>query len=313
MRAQDNRDDSLFDEALAWHQALEQDDADWDGYLIWLETDPRHRAAFDQVALVDATVGRHRETLGVLLVDRDVPTARRYRFPNRWLVGAVAASLALVVGVPALLRPEAIATYQTGKAESRTIALPGGANVTLAPSSRMVVTGTSGRQIALSSGEAYFDVRHDPDRLLAIEAGGYRVSDIGTRFAISLSPAGLRVGVSEGHVGVSQGDAGSAVKVAAGHQLIAANGAATLSDIDNRDIGSWRAGRLVYADAPLSLVAADLSRYAGAPVTVDADIAMRHFSGVLAIRDGSRLINDLSALAGLRVERLHTGAHLHAP
>ena len=49
-------DERLLDEALAWRAALESDDADWDGYTLWLEADARHREAFDQIALTERIV-----------------------------------------------------------------------------------------------------------------------------------------------------------------------------------------------------------------------------------------------------------------
>ena len=51
-----NIDERVLDEALAWQQALERDDADWDAYTVWLEADPRHRQVFDEVALTDRIV-----------------------------------------------------------------------------------------------------------------------------------------------------------------------------------------------------------------------------------------------------------------
>jgi transmembrane sensor len=52
-------DERIIDEALAWHHALESEDADWDGYTVWLEADPRHRLAFDQISIVDDAVVCH--------------------------------------------------------------------------------------------------------------------------------------------------------------------------------------------------------------------------------------------------------------
>ena len=49
------------------------------------------------------------------------------------------------------------------------------------------------------------------------------------------------------------------------------------------DIGGWRTGRLVYDGAPLSAVAADLTRATGTRVTVDRAIAARQFTGVIAL------------------------------
>ena len=47
-----------------------------------------------------------------------------------------------------------------------------------------------------------YRVRHDPDRMLTVEAGRYRISDIGTRFVVNVSGGGFRTGVSQGTISV---------------------------------------------------------------------------------------------------------------
>src|SRR3569832_1930383 len=54
-------------EAVAWHAVLSRDDADWDAFTAWLEADPANQQAYDTVALGDALVDDHRETLIDLL------------------------------------------------------------------------------------------------------------------------------------------------------------------------------------------------------------------------------------------------------
>ena len=59
-----NRDEArIEEEAAAWQVASANDDMDWDGFTRWLEADPRHRRAFDEVALADTLVDDHRESL----------------------------------------------------------------------------------------------------------------------------------------------------------------------------------------------------------------------------------------------------------
>src|SRR5207237_6560395 len=63
-----------------------------------------------------------------------------------------------------------------------------------------------------------------------------------------------------------------------------------------RDFASWTRGRLVYDNAPLPLVAAEVGRYSGQRVVLARDLAGRRFSGVLTIGDGSQLVGDLARL-----------------
>jgi transmembrane sensor len=277
---------------LQWHRLLQGDDADWEAYARWLEADPRHRQAFDEIALTDRIVEDHKATLVELASVAPVRPAAPAR--RRLLVGSLVAALAVAIGIPALWQRPGDTVYSTHVGETRRIALASGAAIDLAPSSRLVVQGGDTARLQLAEGSAYFDVRHDPNRALSIQAGDYAVSDIGTKFAIDLVEDGVMVGVSEGNVSVAPANAGEATRLSAGQRLLARKGTVSVSPVAARDVGSWRQGRLVYDNAPLSVVAADISRYSGKHVLLDPAVRDRRFSGVLVIGDGSRLLANLS-------------------
>ncbi|WP_157216428.1 FecR family protein [Flavisphingomonas formosensis] len=297
MTAGSNIDERLLDEAIAWHRALEGDDADWDGFTLWLEADPRHREAFDEIALIDRIVEEHAPTLRQLTVIEPIEPEPASPARRRWLVGSLAAALAFAVGIPAVWHSPADKVFATSAGETRQIALGNGASVDLAPASRLIARGGDTNRLELAAGDAYFDVAHDPARTLSIKAGDYAVSDIGTRFELNLAADAVTVAVAEGQVSVSP-DGGDATQVAAGQQLVALRGAqgSRLATVDARDVGAWRQGRLVYNNTPLTVVAADISRYTGKTVSVDPAIRSRQFSGVLVIGDGSRLLANLADL-----------------
>ncbi|GBH32356.1 FecR family protein [Sphingobium xenophagum] len=315
MTARTDMDEQMLDQAIAWQAALEQDDADWDAYLAWLEADPRHREAFDSIALVDAAITDNREQIkSVLAPDLTVPADPR---PNRWrprlLWGsAIAASLAILVAGPILRSNADPVVYENGGTTNRSLALANGTSVILAPSSRIVVTGKDAGAIELARGEAYFDVRHDPGRTLTVSAGTYRISDIGTRFSVNLASGTFRVGVAEGVVSVDAPGVAKPVRLGAGHQLVGGSGPLTLVPVDVAQIGSWRGGRLSYTDAPLALVAADISRYSGKAVIVDPSVEKKHFSGSLVIGDGSKLVGDLAGVMGIEAQSTGNAVRLGA-
>ena len=302
MTARPDMDEQMLDQAIAWQAALEQDDADWDGYLAWLETDPRHRKAFDSIALLDAAIADNRAQIKPLIT-RSVETAI-LPVPSRWRPrmlwgGAIAASLAIMVAIPLSRSRSDPVTYNNEGTTNRSLALANGTNVILAPSSRIIVIGKDAGAIELARGEAYFDVRHDPTRTLTVSAGSYRISDIGTRFSVNLAGGTFRVGVAEGVVSVDTPGADTPVRIDAGHQLVGGRSGLALATVDVAQIGSWRSGRLSYTDAPLSLVAADIARYSGKAIIVDPSVEKKHFSGSLVIGDGSRLVGDLAAVMGI--------------
>jgi transmembrane sensor len=314
----DTMSEKTIDQAIAWHQGQDRDDFDWDGFTRWLEADPAHRAAFDEIALLDAGVDAHRETLAAILpsaLPREEPPAAPRR---RWLGwaagGGVAAALALAVGVSQFL-PHAPAPvdYSTAPGQTRTIALADGSKVALAASSHLRVEGAGQDRLTLE-GAAFFDIPHRPGRTMTVRAGQQRIVDIGTRFDVLAAHGLTRVAVAEGSLSIRSARLAQAVPLTAGHQLLVDEqaGSAQVSPTNAADIGSWREGRLVYDDAPLSLVAADISRYADRPVEVSPDVARRHFSGVLVIGDGSGLVGEIAQLMDLEIGARGRAVHLRA-
>lgn len=312
MTVRSHEEDAIMDEALAWQAALARDDADWDGYIAWLEADPRHRDAYDAIDLVDATVDAHRGAVRDVLEAPPSVQPARFRLPRlAWVIGGgIAAALAFLLVLPMPWATSEMRSY-AAEEQARIVQLANGTTVTLGPASRILVHDEQATRIELAQGEAYFDVRHDPSRTLTISAGPYSVTDIGTRFSINRTEAAFRVAVSEGVVSIASAQM-ETVRVAAGQQLVSAADTPRLSAVSADDVGSWRSGRLSYSNAPLSLVAADISRYANAPVIIDPSLENAHFSGSLVIGDGSKLVDDLATIIGAQVLRTKGRVRLSA-
>lgn len=302
-------------EAWSWHCAVQRANADWDGFTIWLETSPAHRAAYDEVALIDHALDRQSKRLDAVVEavwQDDVP------WPHRrwglWAGGAMAAAAAaLLLALPALDR-DAVPSidYHTPAGQSQEIALTDGSHVTLGPSSALTISGRQQDVMTLKGG-AWFDIRHQPDRTLTISTVGQQITDIGTKFDIMAVPGHLRVAVAEGRVAIRpQNQSGNSVTLSAGHriEIDIKRKVARIDPVAAQDVGSWRSGRLIYNDTPLSLVVADISRYVGRQVTVSPDVAERHFSGVLAVGNGADPVDELGALMGLEAQDQGNGLRL---
>jgi len=105
------------------------------------------------------------------------------------------------------------------------------------------------------------------------------------------------------------------VRLTAGKTLRAADaeGQVRVGATDPGVIAAWRQGRLIYSAAPLSAVAADLSRNLGILVTAAPGVAARPFSGVIRI-DGDRqaVRGRVGALLGVAVRPAGDGWTLEA-
>lgn len=303
-------DDIIAAEAAAWHVASFTDEMDWDDFVIWLEADPRHREAYDEVALADSLAAAHGHVpVEQHLVANDTDTndevatlipAARTRIWRVWAGSAIAASLAALVVMPQLMSP-APRVYVTQRA-MQTVALDDGSHIVVAPYSRLEVGGKHQDQLALTGG-AWFNIRHDPSRQMEIAAGELTIGDIGTSFDVQAAEAHVRIEVAEGQVAVTSERMQAPVRLSAGRALAfdGKRGTSAIMPLNAKDAGEWRHGRLTYDSAPLALVAEDLRRYAGVKVTVPRELSDRQFSGTLMADNGEAALRDLSQLMGLEL------------
>ena len=198
----------------------------------------------------------------------------------------------------------------TAPGAMRAIAMADGTRVTLNGNSRIEIAQGDTRGVTMIKGEAFFDVVHDERRPFAVRAGDLLVRDVGTAFDVAVGGDDTRIAVREGEValgsdGAIRLKAGQGARVDRGGTIVRS----TLAEPASAD--GWRHGRLVYRDAALSDVAADLGRSIGAPVSVDPAIAAQHFTGVIAIdADHDLTVRRLAASADLTVGREGAGWHL---
>jgi transmembrane sensor len=307
--------DRIYEEAANWLVRERDDGMDWDGFTAWLEADPRHRAAFDELALIDAALDEHPDVLA-----STAPMPRRIAANDRQTVhwgrwaglggGAIAAGLALVFALQPIGRDLPVQDYRSAAGKSSQIALDGGTRVILAPASHLTV---QGEQLALE-GTGYFDVSHKSGRTLTIRAGDFQITDIGTQFSVENEAEGVSVDVAEGSLSVKSDLLTKPIALTAGHGLRAdrSSGTVRLTSVDPQQIASWRSGKLQFDQTPLVLVARDISRYSNEKVTVDPAIADQPFSGVIAIDEGASPARAVAQILSLEARPVDGGIRLES-
>ena len=171
--------------------------------------------------------------------------------------------------------------------------------------------GRKSRQATVVSGEALFDVAHDPTRPFTTAVGDEQVRDIGTVFNVRQDGDRLTVTVLSGLVEVTP-RIGSATRLGQGDELKRRVGLqdASLIKVDTQDIAGWRSGRLVYRDQPLSAVIADLNRYLTVPIRADDEAGALRFSGVLQLDREDVMVGRLERLLPVRAAVSATGIRL---
>jgi transmembrane sensor len=302
------------EDAAAWFAKLQSDaaqESDWAAFEVWLTAAPANQASFDAAERLwidlDLAPAASAPTTAVVLPFARRPTRLRW---GVWAAaGGIAAAVVIGVFAPHLLRPvqaEPMQTLVTAKGERKTLTFAGGDGaggdkIEIGADSRLSYRfGGRDRRAALLQGEAIFSVAHDPRRPFAVVTGDRRITDVGTVFDVARLDHAVRVTVQQGEVAVGGADAGAggATTVPAGLQLTHVDGAAgsNVRAVDTNAALAWRSGRLVYSDASLDAVVADLNRYFPTPIRVkDRKTAGLRFSGVLVLDSEGAVVDRLQA------------------
>jgi transmembrane sensor len=293
----------ILDEAIGWTIRLNQASADdWRAFTDWLEADPAHVQACDEVQHTDAVLGGLRPPLRPVIAGQP-PVQAPVRNRRGWLVGGGLAVAAAGVLTTMLVQAPATYALETRPGETRSVQLADGSRIELNGGTRLVLDRRNERLATLERGEALFTVMHDEDRPFEVRVGDDVLQDIGTVFAVLHEGDATEVAVSEG--AVLYNPEGEAVRIDPGRKLSDAGGdRVVLAQVDPNSVGGWRDRRLSYTSAPLTRVAADLRRNLGVPVKVDPALAERRFTGLVQLDGRPELVFErLSALLGVRAVR----------
>jgi transmembrane sensor len=168
------------------------------------------------------------------------------------------------------------------------------------------------RRAELIEGEALFEVRHDAANPFIVKTGDVTLEDAGTVFNVVRDDTGLRVAVAEGAV-IYQPRA-DAVRLSPGDALsVSGKGSPQVTHTVASDVGAWRGGQLVYRNATLERVAADLSRNLGVKVRVGKGTEAIPFTGTISTQGGpGAVVERIAALTGTRATRAGNGWMLDA-
>ena len=296
-------------EAAEWMARLQSnraDESDWLGFETWLAASPENGAAYDtleQVAVeLEATAD---QTLAALRSQR---SARVRTAWSAWALGgaAVAAGLLVWLAAPRTAAPQ---VFDAVRGQIREVTLADGTHVTLNANSHIeVALDRRVRRVAMGEGEAAFDVAKDAQRPFLITVGDRAVKVVGTEFNIGNRDRRLSVTVRRGMVEVSPGKGaqGETVRLVRGGRLVHQVGTA-VQRVEvmaaPEDAFSWRNRRLIYDNASLEEVAADLNRYFPRRLLLDREAGRLPFSGVIVVTDEDAVLRRLEELLPVAADR----------
>jgi transmembrane sensor len=323
-------------DAARWLAALSDErctDAEREAFLRWLRSSTQHVDEFLRVSTIARRASRRAmwpdDDLDSLVAaahaannvaslgsrsERSAATAPRN--PLRW---AIAASLALAVGVGAFLAKPQIGalgapTYVTAIGEQRSITLEDGSVIQLNSRSQVRTRlSRSLRAVELAQGEAIFRVAKDPSRPFRVRTGATDILAVGTAFNVNASEARTVVTVLEGRVRVQRRaqsaprraeSAAPAFELEGGEQLIVTP-TAPPRKLVLRDIGkvtSWTQRRLIFEETTIGAAAAEFARYSPRAIRIeDPRVAERKITGVFEAADPASLVQFIATDGAIEV------------
>jgi transmembrane sensor len=289
---------TLEEQAIDWHiRQRDMSAAEWDAFATWLEGSPAHARAYDAVAMADAQLTPP-ETMAEVAPE-PVAANDNAGWGRWWLMGGVAAAVALVAGPVALRSRPDIRIEQTRPGEMRQIALNDGTRIELSGGSRLRYDRHDTRTATLEQGQALFHVRHDPSAPFELQAGDVAIRDMGTVFDVRRQGGRLDVSVAEG--AVSLAPLGERIALTAGQGIRLDEGRHRLSrvTVDPATVGGWREGLLDLDGETVGTIAARLQSAYGMRIAVEGPLVDRPVTGVVRMTgDADKDVPRLAKLIG---------------
>ena len=190
--------------------------------------------------------------------------------------------------------------------------MPDGSTLELNSRSRVQVSFEADRRhVDLSEGEAMFSVAHDNARPFVVQAGPGQITVTGTRFDVRRDGEQARVAVESGHVQVQGVDPQTRVNLTAGQgtQVSAQGHVAAVQAVNAQALTAWRKGQLVFDNATLGEVAAEVSRYRAQPLQVSSPaLAQLRVSSVFKVDDTDALLRALPKILPVAIRTREDGS-----
>jgi len=174
------------------------------------------------------------------------------------------------------------------------------------------------RWVMLASGQAGFEVAHEPKRPFQVFAGPAEVIDLGTRFDVRLQSDSTVVTVVEGRVAVGLSDLSAGrstssnqppparlVELGPNQQVSVSRNEwpGTPTAVDAKRTTAWLHRQIAFNHEPLERVAAEINRYAPKPIEImTPELRKLEITGVFSIDDTEEFLAFLRTLDRVRVD-----------
>jgi transmembrane sensor len=317
--------------AAVWRARLAESDLDDSPELAaWIAADARNAAAWKQVQDPWALFGQQATAPEIIELRCRALAHAHEAGRGRWVRSkrfAIAHRLGIAAGIVALAlggwvmwnqQPD---VFSTRAGERRVVTLADGSQVALDSMSEVKVRYSAhARELALTSGQARFDVAHDVERPFSVTARDHRIIATGTSFNVDLFGPSVLVTLIEGHVIVSssaptlslQANIDSQISdidLDAGEQVVFSPKAApSVAHVNLGQATAWENGEVLFENDPLPVVVARINRYARQGVVLtDTQTSQLRISGVFHTGDIDGFVSTITAYLPVRADKSADG------
>lgn len=277
---------------------------------LWIRTAPPAERVVDTDAAWQQVSARLQQPGTRLLWPAGAVPAGGDRAARFWPALRLAASLVLALGVSWLMvsyfwADAAMQVVQSGE-QRREVLLPDSSRVWLNRGSVLTYAAAfdGAERVVKLEGEAFFEVRRNPQQPFVVRTGQATTRVLGTSFNLSAYPNAPTVSltVATGKVAFS-GSAGGATLVTPGYgaRLDKRDGRLTKLRVRDGNAWAWQSGQLRFASQPLRLVLPALEQYYGVKLPLaDTTLARCRFTGTFDRAPLSEVLQVLEATLQLR-------------
>ncbi len=200
--------------------------------------------------------------------------------------------------------------YRTAVGEQLALNLSDGSHVELNALSSLSATVNSRiRDLQLDDGEALFRVAKDRVHPFRVHTPEATIEAKGTQFNVDVGDDATVVSLLEGHVLVTSG--ASTILLSPNEQVsipLRSSGPLQVHAVDMKTVIAWTQHRLVFEDAPLSVVISKFNRYSLQPFIIqDPSLRELRITGSFDIGSAQSFGDSLSAAGAVRVTHPEPG------
>lgn len=273
----------------------------------WREQDPRHAQAYqDMEAMWSIAQATPDAAFKARLAQNTRPRAPQWG--RRAFIAGLGSACAAIAGV-AILGPQRwleseqyTQRYVSRKGERLEQTLPDGSLISLNTDSVVHVSFyQSERRVVLEKGEAFFQVRSEPDRPFNVDAGQAVIRVTGTRFNVRRETDTVDVAVDSGSVRVESGPWWNSTNYNLVGEQGVRLGSGQQASVQSRNMVqalAWRQGRAIFDAEPLEHIVAELNRYKEPGIVLHSpSLRGLRVTGVFDVNDPQAFLGVLPLLA----------------